>query len=419
MADSGVKIYFSKLTKKEIKEKLEQEMETRKLQNDIKYRISSIPSKFCAGYEIEKESGKVIRKPIKTNFKIFSGEKNDSVGPGSYEINLPEIWRKTGTCWSKYLCEKEPLAKRPKSGNDLNANKLINHNKLDKDYIKITQKKKKFEKNDKINTNINAPNFFRIFSSQRLKFKGSTTQNIKSLSQEINKEKLPYFIHVNDVPGPGYYYDEKKNINNKSSKNNFGNLKKINHFEENFIKLNLDDKTGLGPGSYFNDILHLFNNQNQKEKKKTLSKQNNKNAPFLCKSKRFNYDKSLTFNDNNENSTQKDSKINSNGFKKSFLSIESSQTSNSTHKLGLSKKEDSQNEKISNDRHTYKKLKNKNNKFKSMTGLFYRKDLRFRENFQEENMKKDIPGPGSYINSFELIKIMTTIYRKSFHYSTK
>ena len=128
LPDTGVKI---KLSKKEIKEKIEQEMAQRKIQNDIKYRISSIPSKFSSGYEIEKESGKVVRKPIKTYFKIFSGEKNDAVGPGSYEINLPEIWRKTGTSWSKYLCQKEPLKKRPKSGNDLNGNNLINHNKLD------------------------------------------------------------------------------------------------------------------------------------------------------------------------------------------------------------------------------------------------------------------------------------------------
>ena len=54
--------FFSqeRTTKKELKQKLN---------NEIKYRISSIPSKFSQGYEIEQTSGKVIRKPIKTYFK--------------------------------------------------------------------------------------------------------------------------------------------------------------------------------------------------------------------------------------------------------------------------------------------------------------------------------------------------------------
>ena len=36
----------------------------------------------------------------------------------------------------------------------------------------------------------------------------------------------------------------------------------------------------------------------------------------------------------------------------------------------------------------------------SISGIFYRKDLRFREREQEENAKSKIPGPGSYINPF-------------------
>jgi hypothetical protein len=36
----------------------------------------------------------------------------------------------------------------------------------------------------------------------------------------------------------------------------------------------------------------------------------------------------------------------------------------------------------------------------SMSGTFYRKDIRFREREIEENSKKYVPGPGSYINPF-------------------
>ena len=403
--DTGIKVYYSKLSKKEIKEKIEKEMAQRKIQNDIKYRISSIPSKFSSGYEIEKESGKIVRKPIKTYFKIFSGEKNDAVGPGSYEINLPEIWRKTGTCWSKYLCPKEPLKERPKSGNDLNLNNLINHNKLDKKYIKIAKKKIKIDKNEDKNNNINnniPNNIFRIYSSQHMMLKDPSVHNIHSISEEFIKDKLPIFICVNDVPGPGYYYDEEKKIYNiKNNKNNFANINKYNRFEENFIKVN-EDKGGLGPGTYFNDILHLFNNPNQKDTKKTLIKQKTKSAPFLCKSKRFVYDKPLDLNDLNKKIVKKP-EINKDDFKKVIynnISIESNQTSNSTHKLGSSKKEDSQNL-IDREMQTkFKKVNKLKEKSKSMAGTFYRKDIRFRENYQEENLKKDLPGPGSYINPY-------------------
>ena len=403
--DTGIKVYYSKLSKKEIKEKIEKEMAQRKMQNDIKYRISSIPSKFSSGYEIEKESGKIVRKPIKTYFKIFSGEKNDAVGPGSYEINLPEIWRKTGTCWSKYLCPKEPLKERPKSGNDLNLNNLINHNKLDKKYIKIAKKKIKMDKNgDKNNyINNNIPNnIFRIYSSQHTMLKDPSVHNIHSISEEFIKDKLPIFIRVNDVPGPGYYYDEEKKIYNiKNNKNNFANINKYNRFEENFIKVN-EDKGGLGPGTYFNDILHLFNNPNQKDTKKTLIKQKTKSAPFLCKSKRFVYDKPLDLNDPSKKIVKK-SEINKDDFKKVLcnnISIESNQTSNSTHKLGSSKKEDSQNLVDREQQTKFKKVNKLKEKSKSMAGTFYRKDIRFRENYQEENLKKDLPGPGSYINPY-------------------
>ena len=393
LPDTGVKIQYSKLSKKEIKQKLEEEMNLRKIQNDIKYRICSIPSKFCSGYNIEKDTGKIVRNPIKTKFKIFSGEKNDAVGPGSYEINLPELWRKTGTCWSKYLCEKEPLKKRPNSGKDYNENKLIHNTKLDKYYKKIVKNKINNEENENENKN-NIPNFYKIYTTQQILFKDKSVQKINAFNQEIKKDKLPVFIYVNDVPGPGYYYDEEKNINNniKNNKNNYANIKKINH-HENFLKNDSNDKEGLGPGTYFNDILNLDNNQNNI--KKILSKKKNKSAPFLCKSKRFIYDKSLILHDNNNQNIKKYSNLDNN-IKKLISndnSVESSQTSNSTHKFGFSKKDV-----IDSEQQTKNKIIKV--KSKSMSGTFYRKDMRFRENYLEENRKKDIPGPGSYINPY-------------------
>ena len=88
---------------------MEKEQQELKNFNDIKYRVSSIPCKNNKGYIIEESTGKYIRKKNPDAFKIFSGDKEDAVGPGSYELIFPEDWKKTGTSWSKYKWEKERL----------------------------------------------------------------------------------------------------------------------------------------------------------------------------------------------------------------------------------------------------------------------------------------------------------------------
>ena len=387
LPNTGVKMEISKLSKKQIKRKLEKEMKKQKSQNDIKYRISSIPSKYSAGYELEKESGKIVRKPIITNFKIFSGEKNDSVGPGSYEINLPEIWRKTGTSWSKYLCEKDPLKKRPKSGENTYEKNIINDNELDKNFRKIIKRRINNKNNYNHFNNIkdgNYPikNIFKNYTTQQIMFKDPFAYNIIAFNEEFNKNKFPSFIFINNVPGPGYYYDEDKKINNiRNNKNSFSFIKKINQHHEIFK----DNLEGLGPGTYFNDILNL-DNSNQNIKKKKLLKQKNNSAPFLCQSKRFAYDSSLYNNGNNNNN-------NSNN-------IDNNQTYDKINQAHELQKDDNGRDMINNNQIP----KNRKIKFpRSMAGTFYRKDMRFRENYQEENMKKGIPGPGSYINPYTRI----------------
>ena len=50
-------------------------------------------------------------------YKTFTGEKGDTVGPGSYEIEKPSNWRKTGTEWSKLKVERDfnKKAKTPRN----------------------------------------------------------------------------------------------------------------------------------------------------------------------------------------------------------------------------------------------------------------------------------------------------------------
>ena len=389
------------LSKKEIKDKLNKEIKLSKTPNEMKYRISSIPSKFSQGYEVEKDSGKVVRRPIKTYFKIFSGEKSDAVGPGSYELNLAEDWRKTGTSWSKYLVKKDSFKLRPKSGVSMSsdARNIINYNKLDKHFKKIVKKPNdtNIELNQKYN--LNAPNLYKFYSTQHIFFHPKT-YNIKKLTEDLKRNKLPVFIPVNDVPGPGYYYDEEKmNLNLKSGKNDPNKLKNA-HLYDDIQQVNNEDEGGLGPGTYFQDILNLNNNNKAvKNKKGILSRRKAKSVPFLCTSKRFHYEVPLN---ENQNFAQKDEQI-LNEFKKisnNDISVESSNISNSSHKLGLTFRDQFLVDNDSSVSKTYSSKIYKFNKFKPLNGTFYRRDMRFRETFQEENRKKEIPGPGSYINPY-------------------
>ena len=377
---------------KTIKKELKQQ-----LNNEMKYRISSIPSKFSQGYEIEQTSGKVIRRPIKTYFKIFSGDKNDAVGPGSYELNLAEDWRKTGTSWSKYLVKKDSMKLRPKSGLSYSVeNKdIINYNRLDKDFKKIMKTNLNVNKNQNTNKkfNMNSPSLYQFYSTQHVFFHPNSC-NIKLINDNILKDKLPDFIPVNNVPGPGYYYDEEKiNQNNKKGKNDFSKLKNAHLYDEE-VQYEIEDEGNLGPGTYFNDILNL-----NKKNKNLLSGKKTKSVPFLCTSKRFPYE--TPPNEAQYLLSKEDYQYLQNEFKKigaNDLSVESSNTSNSTHKFGFSYKDkfNGDNDNVSMSK-TYT---SKMNKFKPMNGTFYRRDMRFRENVLEENRKKEIPGPGSYINPY-------------------
>ena len=392
-----------KLTRKEIKQKLAQELKKASLQREMKYRISSIPSKFTAGYEIEKESGKLVRRPIKTYFKIFSGEKNDAVGPGSYEDHLEEGWRKTGTCWSKYLVKKNSLKLRPKSGfsNSYENRDIINYNRLDKDFNKVMKDSKGFNViNDKDNPKnvLSVQNMHKFFSSQHMFFH-PYNNNIKIVNKHIFQNKLPDFIHVNDVPGPGYYYDEEKNSqNSKKAKNDYSKLKNAHLYDDDVQFENNYDEGGLGPGSYFNDIFN-FKNKVNKGKKRLLSDEKTKSAPFLCTSKRFSYDTPLK-DDQLIILKDEDKQFFNDLQQKIFtndITAESSNTSNSTQKFGFNLKDKIY---FENDPSMVQSFYSKNPKFKSMNGTFYRRDMRFREDFLEENRKKEIPGPGSYISPY-------------------
>ena len=383
-------------TKKEIKKRLEKEQKDYK--KDVKYRISSIPSKNNKGYIVEPDTGKLARKANPEAFKIFSGDKDDAVGPGSYELIFPEDWKKTGTSWSKYKWEKDPKKIRPKSSYNVNSiNCQIGNYRKD-------DKKNTSEESTKINSELS--NYYKSYTTKQLNYKDPTAHNIDTITEFLKKKKLPSFIPMNRNPGPGFYYDDDL----------MSSIKKA-------VTPPLVPKEPYNPDDeILNEIFNSNNHEKEKKiildfkkeqaenfKKKMLDKLKQTNVPFLSRSERFNLEpytrpkssvpkKDILLKNSNLNlmkgiRIQNNLNTNSNNLYNFGFNYRTSESGTISHEI--SNYSSTNNSSINN---------NINNIFynrpQSMSGTFYRKDIRFRERVIEENSKKWIPGPGTYINHF-------------------
>ena len=374
-----------KNSKKEIKKRLEEEQ--KEIKNDVKYRVSSIPSKNYKGYIEEESTGKLVRKKNPESFKIFSGDKDDAVGPGSYEIIFPEDWKKTGTSWSKYKWEKDPKKIRPKSS--------YNVNNINCEVGNFRKKKNKYE-NNKVNKEMS--NYYKSYTTKQLNYKDPTAHNIETITEVIKKRKMPSFIPMNNVPGPGYYYDS--NLMNGMRRASARPIieKKAYNIEDEILNELFNNKNNIKEEGIIYDFKK---EQAENFKKKILEKIKHKDIPFLSKSERFNLEpymkyKSFTSNKNKFNN------------RKVLSGNQKKKKKNLMKGVKVQNNRTTESDNNSNDMSLYSSTNNSStnniNLFysrpKSMSGLFYRKDIRFRERQIEEDSKKYVPGPGSYINPF-------------------
>ena len=373
-----------KNSKKEIKKRLEEERN--KTSNEVKYRVSSIPSKNNKGYIIEESTGKLVRKKNPESFKIFSGDKDDAVGPGSYEIIFPEDWKKTGTSWSKYKWEKEPKKVRPKSSYNVNN---IN--------CEIGNFRKK-KKNDNSKVNKEMSNYYKSYTTKQLNYKDPTAHNIDTIIEVIKKRKMPSFIPVNNVPGPGFYYDsDMMNGMKKASSRPIVEKKPYNREDELLNELFNNKNNNKEEG-----IIYDFKQEQADNfKKKMMEKIKHKDIPFLSKSERFNLEPYIKSNSYKN-------KLNKGLNKQSLFYNQNKKKKNLMKGIKVQNNRTTENDNISNEVSYYSSTNNSSTYNKnvfysrpqSMCGTFYRKDIRFREREIEENSKKYVPGPGSYINPF-------------------
>ena len=51
--------------------------------------------------------------------------------------------------------------------------------------------------------------YYKSYTTTQLNYKDPTAHNIDTITEFINKKKMPSFIPMNSNPGPGFYYDEE------------------------------------------------------------------------------------------------------------------------------------------------------------------------------------------------------------------
>ena len=207
--------------------------------NESKKYISTIPTKERTfGYEFD-ENGNLIAKINPENYKFFTGVKNDTVGPGNYDIYLP--WKTQTSLWSK---NKENRLIKTKENKSFTENDL-NHS-FDEIKLENNQKQKLIKDlNLKHKYNIKKKNFPIIFYGH----------SIESL---ISKEKK-------HIPGPGYYYEDDK----------WSSFKIINKP----FKSNKEFNFGSDEDRFNFDIGHMFNKNNNDITNNKIKNQNRLPSP--------------------------------------------------------------------------------------------------------------------------------------------
>ena len=249
-------------------------------------RIPTIPSKIQEfGFDIL-DNGSLIQKQNPDMYKTFSGEKGDTVGPGSYEIEKPDNWRKTGTEWSKLKVERD-FNKKIKTAKSVSTNLSSTNysdtwNNTKNSFYSPTQTNfnKKINYTSNETENHTTPNLLTNSSSETIQNKNKPKEKnifkcriincMRFNGKKINKKETFETVIRHNYPGPGYYYDPFRTSSfffrpTPEFKQFFGS--KLERFSPTNAEQN-----NLGPGEYFD---------------KSMNKTSIGFAPFSSKTNRF------------------------------------------------------------------------------------------------------------------------------------
>jgi len=252
-------------------------------------REESIPSKGNCGYDIDINGNKrMVTLQNKSNY--LSGEKNNSVGPGDYNLELN--WEKNFIKWAKTQDDKDEkynIIKTRKSSpylTQLEEDYLMNlKNNNPKDTIKNNPKKRIFNslnnRYDKIKifnkektmnelfSETPGPGYYNLDNNDNLLRNYNLNNRLKN-SFNSNAKRFKTIYKSNNDLGPGFYYNKSKpkkilkpNIILRPISNNKNNDKKLNAL---LISYRKEDYNVPGPGTYEikRDLIRedMTNNQN-------------------------------------------------------------------------------------------------------------------------------------------------------------
>ena len=266
------------------------------------------------------------------------------LGPGSYDIDNPKNWLKSGTSWSKMKVEREMNISnqasskditRPESALELNINIVPVHNP---EMIKINKKSKKRTK-----TAFHIPVYYQMMKD------GSEERKQNNLNFYNNKKSY-------QVPGPGQYIDIQKNSTF------YRDLQPFPEFKQFFLSNNerfpeLKQNEFLGPATYFQNNNYFNSAFSSTKIQKNTDKNKINKTPFSSREKRFGNIKGI-------NSTE----------------------------IGKTPGPGSYDPKI---------IKSvDSNKFNNTTNTFNFRAKRFGTTGSDIKWKMSTPGPGSYINPY-------------------
>ena len=252
-------------------------------------REESIPSKGNCGYDIDINGNKrMVTLQNKSNY--LSGEKNNSVGPGDYNLELN--WEKNFIKWAKTQDDKDEkynIIKTRKSSpylTQLEEDYLMNlKNNKPKDTTKNNPKKRIFNslnnRYDKIKifnkektmnelfSETPGPGYYNLDNNDNLLRNYNLNNRLKN-SFNSNAKRFKTIYKSNNDLGPGFYYNKSKpkkilkpNIILRPISNNKNNDKKLNAL---LISYRKEDYNVPGPGTYEikRDLIRedMTNNQN-------------------------------------------------------------------------------------------------------------------------------------------------------------
>lgn len=200
-------------------------------------RVVSIPSKKMFGYDYTKEGTVYLVEDPDSSIKL-TGDKNNSAGPGQYEI---------GTKWTRNIVKWGSNSNQKIGGSHL-TNKSLSSFQYSEFINRDDTRKSTKHHQSQIQQKQHQLGVTQM-QERRQHYLNLLMKNRSNPLTELMKETT-----YEDTPGPGFYTKEFESGEMKPFKENSNNNTKA-HFggTSKRFKINTKDNSEIGPGCYFDD----------------------------------------------------------------------------------------------------------------------------------------------------------------------